>query len=87
MEQDRAPHVQLRQPQLARPTAREPQIIVDLIAATTTNTGLKVYARLDDGNYERGIEITDEQLATVNITRHEFHGDWNYTVIPSDTQS
>jgi len=63
------------------------EIIVNLIAATTTNTGLKIYARLDDQNYERGINITDDQLATVNITRHEFHGDWNYTVIPSQAQS
>jgi len=63
------------------------EIIVNLIAATTTNTGLKIYARLDDQNYERGIDITDDQLATVSITRHAFHGDWNYTVIPSHTQS
>jgi len=63
------------------------EIIVNLIAATTTNTGLKIYARLDDQTYERGIDITDEQLATVNITRHAFHGDWNYTVIPSHAQS
>ena len=54
------------------------EIIVNLIAATSTNTGLKVYARLDDGNYERGIEITDDQLAAVNLTRDAFHGEWNY---------
>jgi len=46
------------------------EIIINLIAATTTNTGLKIYARLDDGAYERGIEVTDEQLTAVNITRH-----------------
>ena len=63
------------------------EIIINLIAATTTNTGLKVYARLDDRNYERGVEVTDEQLAAVNITRHTFHGDWNYTITPSLTQS
>jgi hypothetical protein len=63
------------------------EVIVSLIASTTTNTGLKVYAQLDDGSYERGIEITDAQLATVNITRHTFHGDWNYTITPSLTQS
>ena len=63
------------------------EIIVNLIAATTTNTGLKIYARLDEESYERGIDVTDEQLAAVNITRHTFHGDWNYTVIPSHTQS
>lgn len=58
------------------------QIIINLIASTTTNTGLKVYARLDDATYERGIEVTNEQLATINITRHTFHGDWNYTIKP-----
>jgi Rhodopirellula transposase DDE domain len=63
------------------------EVIINLIAATTTSTGLKLYARLDNQVYERGIDVTDEQLAAVNITRHTFHGDWNYTVIPSLTQS
>jgi len=63
------------------------EVIVNLIAATQTNTGLKIYARLDDRNYERGIEISDAQLAAVNITRHAFHGDWNYTITPSLAQS
>ena len=63
------------------------EIIVNLIAATTSNTGLKIYARLDDQTYERGVDVTDDQLATVNITRHPFHGDWNYTVHPSHAQS
>ena len=63
------------------------EVIVNLIAATSTSTGLKLYARLDDATYERGIDITDDQLAAVNITRHTFHGDWNYTVIPSLAQS
>jgi len=63
------------------------EVVVNLIAATTTNTGLKVYAQLDERSYERGIEITDQQLAAVNITRHTFHGDWNYTITPSLTQS
>jgi Rhodopirellula transposase DDE domain len=58
-------------------------VIINLIAATTTSTGLKVYAQLDEETYERGLEITDEQLATVNITPHAFHGDWNYTVTPA----
>jgi Rhodopirellula transposase DDE domain len=58
-------------------------VIINLIASTTTNTGLKLYARLDDRAYERGLEIPDEQLAAVNITRHPFHGDWHYTINPS----
>lgn len=59
------------------------QIIINLIAGTTTTTGLKVYSELDEGEYPTGIKVTDEQLATVNINRHEFHGDWNYTVSPA----
>ena len=63
------------------------EVIINLIAATTTNTGLKLYARLDDRAYERGVEVSDEQLAAVNITRHAFHGDWNYTINPSLIES
>jgi predicted ArsR family transcriptional regulator len=63
------------------------EVIINLIAATTTSTGLKLYAQLDQRAYERGIEITDEQLASVNITRHTFHGDWNYTITPLLIQS
>ena len=44
-------------------------------------------ARLDDRVYEKGVEVTDEQLAAVNITRDAFHGEWNYAVTPSDTKS
>ena len=59
------------------------EVIINLIAATTTNTGLKIYAQLDNREYEKGVEISDEQLAAVNITRDPFHGEWNYTVTPS----
>lgn len=59
------------------------EVIINLIAATTTTTGLKIYARLDDREYPKGVEVTDEQLAAVNITRHPFHGEWNYTVTPA----
>jgi hypothetical protein len=63
------------------------EVIVNLIAATTTSTGLKLYAQLDARSYERGLEITDEQLATVNINRNTFHSDWNYTINPSLIES
>ena len=63
------------------------EVIINLIANTSTSTGLKLYAQLDDRTYQRGIEITDEQLAAVNINRHTFHGDWNYTITPSLIQS
>ena len=61
------------------------QVIIDLIAATTTSTGLKVYARHDPGEYEKGIKVTDAELASVNIVRDEFHPDWNYTIHPIPT--
>jgi transposase len=59
------------------------QVVVDLIANTTTRTGLKVRARLDEGYYPTGVKVTDKQLAAVPINRHRFHGDWNYTVKPA----
>ncbi len=56
--------------------------VINLIAATTTKTGLKVYARLDRRKYELGIKITDDELKQVNIYRNEFHGEWNYSIRP-----
>jgi len=58
------------------------EVIVDLIGATTTETGLRVRAERDTGTYPRGIKVSDEQLAAVRLQRHHFHGDWNYTVRP-----
>lgn len=58
------------------------QVIVDLIAATTTKTGLKVECRLDENIYPTGIKISDAELETVNIERHPFHGEWNYKISP-----
>jgi hypothetical protein len=63
------------------------EVIINLIAATTTSTGLKIYARLDDREYEKGVEVTDQQLAAVNITRDTFHGEWNYSINPSPITS
>jgi hypothetical protein len=63
------------------------EVIIELIAATTTTTGMKIYAQLDDGTYEKGIEVSDDQLATVTITRNAFHGEWNYAVSPALTKS
>jgi hypothetical protein len=57
--------------------------VVNLIASTTTKTGLRVKAALDENNYQTGIEVSDEQLARVNITRADFHGEWNYTISPN----
>jgi hypothetical protein len=63
------------------------EVIINLIAATTTKTGLTVYARLDDRDYPKGIEISDADLHAVNLCPDAFHGDWNYTIIPSQTES
>jgi hypothetical protein len=59
--------------------------IVKLIASTTTATGLKVFCELDSHAYEKGVKVTDEQMAQIKIKRHEFHGDWNYTIRPKRT--
>lgn len=59
------------------------QTVVNLIASTTTKTGLRVQAAIDDTKYETGIEVSDERLSHVNITRDSFHGEWNYTIAPN----
>jgi hypothetical protein len=61
---------------------RSYRTIVQLIAATTTDTGLKVRAELDENKYPKGVKVSDAQLAAVNLSRHSFHGDWNYTIAP-----
>jgi hypothetical protein len=58
------------------------QVVVKLIAATRTTRGLKIRAALDTKNYPTGIEVSDEELASVNLTPDRFHGDWSYTVSP-----
>jgi hypothetical protein len=59
------------------------RVIIQLIANTTTKKGLKINADLDQRYYPTGVKITNKQLAAVPLTRHDFHGDWNYTVHPS----
>ena len=56
--------------------------IVSLIAATTTRSGLTVRCQLDDGTYPTGRKVPDADLATVNLDRDDFHGDWNYRIRP-----
>jgi len=58
------------------------EAIVNLIGATKTRKGLKVEAVLDKNLYEKGIKVSDEQLHGVNLFRHAFHGEWNYTIRP-----
>lgn len=58
------------------------EVIVNLIASTTTKTGLTVRAAIDSRQYETGIEVNDEELEHLNITRAKFHGEWNYSIKP-----
>ena len=57
-------------------------VIVSLIGATTSTTGLRVRSELDKGRYPAGVKVTDEQMAEINLKRHKFHSDWNYTIRP-----
>jgi Rhodopirellula transposase DDE domain len=59
------------------------KVIVDLIAATTTRTGLTVHCELDQNRYPKGIVVSDAEFAAINITRADFHGEWNYTISPA----
>jgi hypothetical protein len=61
---------------------RSYRTIVQLIAATTTDTGLQVRAELDQNKYPKGVKVSDAELASVNLSPHSFHGDWNYTISP-----
>ena len=56
------------------------QVTLSLIAATTTKNGLKVEARLDKNHYPTKLKITDEEMDKINLTKNEFHGEWNYTI-------
>jgi transposase len=58
------------------------QVIVQLIANTTTATGLTVQCRIDQNAYEKGIKVSDAEMAKLNITPADFHGEWNYTIAP-----
>ena len=57
------------------------QVIVELIAATTTRTGLKIRSRVDDNEYPLGVKVSDEQMKGLNIRHDGFHGEWNYTLM------
>ena len=56
--------------------------IVSLIGSTRTTSGLRVRSEIDQGCYPSGEVVTDEQMASLNLERHRFHGDWNYTLHP-----
>jgi hypothetical protein len=56
--------------------------VVELIASTTTKTGLTVRCELDTRDYQKGVRVSDEEMATLNIKRDTFHPEWNYTISP-----
>ena len=58
------------------------EVIVNLIAATTTREGLRVQCQLDTKSYPTGIRVSDKEMASINIQRDLFHGEWNYTISP-----
>jgi hypothetical protein len=58
------------------------EVIVNLIANTTTNTGLKIMAHLNKNIYPIGIKVSNEEFSSINIARDEFHGEWNYIISP-----
>ena len=60
-------------------------VIVNLIGSTTTDSGLTVKCVVDQNEYKKGIEVSDEELANVNLLKDDFHGEWNYTIIPSSS--
>ena len=59
------------------------EVIVNLLANTTTTKGLRVRAALDSAQYPKGIKISDVQFAQVRLERDAFHGDWNYSILPA----
>ena len=59
------------------------RVIVDLISATTTDTGLTVRCQLDTSAYPKGVTVPDEEMDAINIKRDDFHGEWNYTIRPA----
>jgi hypothetical protein len=58
------------------------EVVVNLIGSTTTSTGLKVKAALDEGTYPTKQKVSDEEMNAIKVTREEFHGEWNYCIHP-----
>ena len=58
------------------------QVIVSLISATTTSTGLKIQCQLDENRYEKGIKVSDSEFDSLRLVGDEFHPNWNYTISP-----
>ena len=59
------------------------KVIVSLIARTTTRKGLKVHAEIDDRSYPTGVKVPDSEMERINLRRDDFHGEWNYEILPA----
>ena len=59
-------------------------VIIALIGATTSDTGLTVGCEQDEATYQKGTKVSDAEMGVINIVRDEFHGEWNYTIKPND---
>jgi transposase len=59
------------------------RVVVNLIGSTRTGTGLQIQAELDRNSYQQGIKVTDEELGRVCLKKNKFHGEWNYTILPT----
>jgi hypothetical protein len=60
---------------------------VNLIASTKTAKGLEINCELDENKYDTGIKITDRQMKMINLEKHDFHGEWNYSIKPKQIQN
>jgi hypothetical protein len=57
-------------------------VVVQLISATTTETGLQICCEIDPNLYPKGVQVSEQEMQAINLTRAEFHGEWNYTIAP-----
>ncbi len=60
------------------------EVVVNLIGAVTTKQGLRIQSELDENSYESGRKVTDEEMEQLSIERADFHGEWNYTLVPRE---
>jgi hypothetical protein len=82
MEANRASPVLLHYEELAGRPRVSHEVIVNLIAATTTRTGLRVQSRLDTSKYPKWIKVGKQEFAAIQLRPDTFHGEWNYTITP-----
>ena len=61
------------------------EVIISLIGSTSTSTGLRIQAALDAGQYPTGVKVTKTEMQELRLERSDFHGEWNYTILPHDS--